>query len=138
MNSCQSNMTPLQIATLKIEYPRRRQIFDESVSIIQKTNNPDVLFRRYDEVCSFVQWAFQLKKEGCAITIDESEEQMKAKLPAFYNFHCVRIANYVAVHSLKTKRFQILRELQDSLKDAANKEGTFIEIAQLINKTILE
>ena len=138
MNAFQNNMTPLQVATLKIEYPRRRQIFDESVAIIQKTNTPDVLFRRYEEVCSFVQWAFQLKKEGCAITIDESEEQMKVKLPTFYNFHCARIANYVAVHSPKTKRFQLLRELQGSLKDSANKEEAFIEIAQLINKTILE
>ena len=137
MNDFQNNMKPLQTATLKIEYPRRRQIFDESVSIIQKTNTPDVLFRRYDEVSSFVQWAFQLKKEGCAITIEESEEQMNAKLPAFYNFHCARIANYVAVHSPKTNRFQILRELQGTLKDATNKEEAFIEIAQLINKTIL-
>lgn len=125
-------------ATMIIEYPRRRQIFDESVSIIQKTNNPDVLFRRYGLVSEFVQWAFELKKNGFPIKIEETEEDMNTKLPTFYNFHCVRIANHVIENSPKSKRFQILSGLQQSLKPASNKEDAFIEIAQLINKTLLQ
>lgn len=124
-------------ATMIIEYPRRRQIFDESVSIIQKTNNPDVLFRRYDLLTEFVQWAFELKKNGFPIKIEETEEDMRIKLQTFYNFHCVRIAKFMGENAPKSKRFQTLLDLQKSLKSASNKESSFIEIAQIINKTIL-
>ena len=130
-------MTPLQIATLKIEYPRRRQIFDESISIMQKTNNPDVFFRRYNEVFDFVQWTFRLKKEGCPITTEKTEEQMNSELFSFYNFHCCRIANYISEHSPKSKRFDLLLRLKTSLKPALNKEDAFVEITQLMSKSLI-
>lgn len=122
------------ITPLQIEYPRRRQIFDESVSIIQKTNNPEVLFRRYDEVCDFIKWAFQMKKNGLPITIEKTEDDMKTEVPAFYNYHCVRVAGYILANKPDTKT---LMRLQQSLKDAPNKEDSFIKIAQMINKTLI-
>lgn len=130
-------ITPSQIATLQIEYPRRRQIFDESVAIIQQTNNPDVLFRRFEIVSEFVQWVFLLKKDGCPITIEKTQSQMNAELPHFFNFHCVRVAKYVSEHTPAAKRLKTLSNLQQSLKQASNKEDSFIQIAQLINKTLM-
>lgn len=60
-----------QIAILKIEYPRRRQIFDESVAIVQKTNNFDVLFRRMDAVHGFIKWAFEQQAKGFPIKLEK-------------------------------------------------------------------
>lgn len=100
-------ITPQQIATLQIEFPRRRQIFNESISIIQRTNNPDVLLRRYNEVQEFVSWSYAQRDNGLPVKINETKEQMNEKLPVFFNFHAARIAHHVAEHSPKKKRHQI-------------------------------
>ena len=64
-------ITSEQMAILKIEYPRRQQIFNESVAIMQRTNNPDVLIRRYSELTDFVDWFFAQKEKGLPLRADE-------------------------------------------------------------------
>lgn len=125
-------------ATMLIEYPRQRQIFDESLAIMQRTNNPDVLIRRYSELINFVEWFFEQKEKGLPLKADKTKEQMNADIPAFFNYHAARIAHYVAEHSPKKKRHQILIELLGSLKDCRNKEEAHIEISELINKNLIK
>ncbi len=124
-------------AILKYEYPRRRQIFDESIILIQKTNNPDVLHRRYSEVEGFINWAFDMKRKGLPITIQESESEMRMKLPLFFNYHCVRIAHYIFENYPQKKQFRLLLDLLSSLREADNKEDAHIEISELVNKNII-
>ena len=132
-------MDSFQVADiLKFEYPRRRQIFDESIMIIQKTNNPDVLYRRYSEVEDFINWAFDMEQKGLPITIQESESEMRMKLPLFFNYHCVRIAHYIFEQSPQKKKFRLLSGLLLSLRDTNNKEEAYIEISELINNCIIK
>ena len=126
------------VAILKFEYPRRRQIFDESIKLIQKTNNPDVLHRRYSDIEDFINWIFDMKQKGLPITIQESESEMRVKLPRFFNYHCVRIAHYIFEQSPQKKQFRLLLDLLISLREADNKEDAHIEISELINKCIIK
>lgn len=126
------------VAILKFEYPRRRQIFDESIKLIQKTNNPDVLHLRYSDIEDFINWAFDMKQKGLPITIQESESEMRMKLPRFFNYHCVRIAHYIFEQSPQKKQFRLLSDLLISLREADNKEDAHIEISELINKCIIK
>ena len=125
-------------AILKFEYPRRRQIFDESIKLIQKTNNPDVLHRRYSDIEDFINWVFDMKQKGLPITIQESESEMRMKLPLFFNYHCVRIAHYIFEQSPQKKKFRLLSGLLLSLRDTNNKEEAYIEISELINNCIIK
>lgn len=127
-----------KLQALEIEYPNRRRIFDESQEIILNTNNPDVLFSRYKEMCDFVSWSNAQKRAGMPLRIEEDENQMKAKLRSFFNFHCVRIAKYISGHSPKSKRQSELVRLKDALLDANNKLDSMKEIYRLIEEVPAE
>jgi hypothetical protein len=79
-------VTLQQLSILKIEYQRRQQIFDESIAIMQKTNNPDVLMRRYSELTDFVDWFFAQKEKGLPLKADKTKEQMNRDIPAPVSF----------------------------------------------------
>lgn len=128
-------MTPEQerkLAEMQIEYPRRRQIFDDSIALIQRTNNPDVLYRRYDEICNFIKWTWDKKKNGYPLRIDDSEEEMNERTSIFFNYHAARIAHYIFDKAPKSKKNGLLNEIILSLKDGSNKREKFDEITQLI------
>lgn len=130
-------ITSEQMAILKIEYPRRQQIFNESVAIMQRTNNPNVLIRRYSELTDYVDWFFEQKEKGLPLKADKTKEQMNNDIPTFLNFHAVRIAKHVSENVLKKNRHQVLMALLSSLKDCNNKEKAYIEITELINKNLI-
>ena len=130
-------VTLQQLSILKIEYQRRQQIFDESIAIMQKTNNPDVLMRRYSELTDFVDWFFAPKEKGLPLKADKTKEQMNADIPSFFNFHATRIAKNVSENVSKKNRHQVLMALLSSLKDCNNKEEAYIEITELINKNLI-
>lgn len=121
-----------QIAILKIEYPRRRQIYDESVAIVQKTNNPDVLFRRMNTVRDFVKWAFEQQAKGLPIKLDKNKEEMQEEINRFCNFHCVRVAHYVSDHTRKNVFTNLIR-LRGSLIECSNQDEAYREIDGLIS-----
>lgn len=131
-------VTPQQMAALKIEFPRRQQIFDESLAVMQKTNNPDVLMRRYSELTDFVDWFFEQKENGLPLKADKTKEQMNEDIPAFFNFHAVRIAKYISDNAPKKKRHQYLMDILKYLKECKNRMNAHIEITELINKNLTE
>ena len=130
-------VTLQQLSILKIEYQRRQQIFDESIAIMQKTNNPDVLMRRYSELTDFVDWFFAQKEKGLPLKADKTKEQMNSDIPAFFNFQAVRVANYISEHSPKKDQHRLLMSILSELKDSINKEEAYIEISQIINKILI-
>lgn len=130
-------ITSEQMAILKIEYPRRQQIFNESVAIMQRTNNPDVLIRRYSELTDYIDWFFAQKEKGLPLKADKTKEQMNSDIPAFFNFHAVRIANYISEHSPKKDQHRLLMSILSELKASINKEEAYIEISQIINKILI-
>lgn len=129
-------VTLQQLSVLKIEYQRRQQIFDESIAIMQKTNNPDVLMRRYSELTDFVDWFFAQKEKGLPLKSEKTKEQMNSDIPAFFNYHSVRIANYIIEHTPKKEHHNSLMLLLSSLKECRNKEESYIKISELINKNL--
>lgn len=94
------------MAVLQTSYPHHRQIYDESIAIIKKTNNPDVLFR-------------------CM-------EEMREETNRFCNFHCVRVAHYVSEHTRKNVFTDLIR-LRGSLSECSNKDEAYREIDGLIS-----
>lgn len=125
-------------ATILIEYQRQRQIFDESLAIMQRTNNPYVLIRRYSELINFVEWVFEQKEKGLPLKTDKTKDQINEDIPAFFNFHAARIANYISEHTPKKNRHQSLMNLLSALKNCRNEEDAYIEISELINKNLTE
>lgn len=130
-------ITSEQLATLQIEYPRRRQIFDESVSVIQKTNNPDILCRRFNMISEFVKWVYDNIEKGMPIKTDKTQDQITVEMASFYNYHSVRIAQAISTQDPSGKLNRLMG-LQTSLMDAPNKEESFIKIAQIINQNLLK
>lgn len=121
------------IAVLQVELPRRRKIFDESVTIIQKTNNPDVLLRRMDVVRDFVRWAFEQQANGLPIKLDKNREQSQEDANRFCNFHIVRVAHYVSKHTRKNVFTNLIR-LRSALNESENKDEAYNEITTLIKE----
>lgn len=120
------------ISAVLLEFPRRQQIYEESVALMQKTNSPEVLYGRYIDVRDFMEWAAKLKADGYPVNINQTESQAISQLNSFYNFHCVRIANHVAENSTTSKRYGILVEMLETLKDADNYDEAVAEITPLI------
>jgi hypothetical protein len=59
-------------------------------------------------------------------------------IPAFFNFHAVRIANYISDNAPKKKRHQYLMDILKNLKDCKNRMNAHIAITELINKNLTE
>ena len=119
-----------QIITAKIEYPRRRQVFDDSMRIRGETNCFDVFYRRADEISNFIKWIMELQKAGVRFETGEDEMHFKERVSCCYNINCLRLARYI--HGVSKKRILTsLIRLRGSLLDCDNKEEVYNEITLL-------
>lgn len=137
-------------AILQIEFPRRKQILEESVKLIQETNNIDTLLSRYDIALEHFHWIMEQKAKGLPIWFNTEEEGFESALNRIRNYHIVRIAmekfiNYKKkMYGLKTAKakenntaqmFEYLEKCKQSLVSHANKGESEAKLNKLHNNT---
>lgn len=137
-------------AILQIEFPRRKQILEESVKLIQETNNIDTLLSRYDIALEHYHWIMEQKAKGLPIWFDTEEEGFESALNRIRNYHMVRIAmekfiNYKKkMYGLKTAKakenntaqmFEYLEKCKKSLISHTNKDESEAKLNKLHNNT---
>lgn len=137
-------------AILQIEFPRRKQILEESVKLIQETGNIDTLLTRYDIALEHYHWIMEQKAKGLPIWFDTEDEGFESALNRIRNYHIVRIAmekfiNYKKkMYGLKTAKakenntaqmFEYLEKCKQSLVSHANKGESEAKLNKLHNNT---
>lgn len=135
---------------LQIEFPRRKQILEESIRFIQETDNIEILLSRYNIALEHYYWIVEQKAKGLSIYFDTEEEGFENALNRIRNYHTVRIAmekfiNYKKkMYGLKTAKakqnntvqmFEFLEKCKQSLKDHLNKNESESKLNKLYNNT---
>lgn len=135
---------------LQIEFPRRKQILEESVRFIQETNNIETLISRYDTALEHYFWIMQQKEKGLPIYFDTDSEGFENALNRIRNYHIVRIAmekfiNYKKkMYGLKTVKakdnntsqmFEFLENCKHLLMDHTNRNESEAKLNKLYDNT---
>lgn len=81
----------VDLLSLKAEFPSHKRILDDSVKLIQTTNNIETLLRRYDDALFHYNWINEQKKNGLPVKF-ECKDYFPKELNRMTNFHIVRIA----------------------------------------------
>lgn len=137
-------------AILQIEFPRHKQILEESVQLIQETNNIDTLVFRYELSLEHYHWIMEQKAKGLPIYFDTEEEGFESALNRISNYHIIRIAmevfiNYkTKMYGLKTakgrenntvKMFEFIEKCNQLLKEHSNRFESETKLNKLYNNT---
>lgn len=137
-------------AILQIEFPRRKQILEESIKLIQETSNIDTLLSRYDIALEHYHWIMEQKAKGLPIWFDTEEEGFENALNRIRNYHIVRISMEKFIkykkkmYGLKTAKarenntaqmFEYLEKCKQSLVSHANKGESEAKLNKLHNNT---
>ena len=136
---------------LTIEFPRRKQILEESIQLMQETDKLDTLLFRYDVALEHANWIMEQKAKGLPIYFDVADgEDFEAALDRIRNFHIVRIAmdrfiNYkikiLGAKTTKIKRnltvrmFEFINNCRQSLKEHSSKGKYEASLDKLHNNT---
>lgn len=131
---------------LTIEFPRRKQILEESIMLIQKTSNIDTLISRYNIALEHASWIIEQKDKGLPIYFDTEEDGFESSLNRIRNYHIVRIAmekfvNYKkkmyglklgkAKESNTAQMFEFIEKCNKSLKEHSNKYESQNKLSKL-------
>ena len=118
---------------VKYEYPRREQIYQESINIIQNTNNIDTFLGRITDINNYIDWLSEnfdtpLLSKYINLSIDgekvESEifwEEMNCML----NDNLLRIVSY---------NYSSVKDEISELKQRKAKENRVIKLYELVEK----
>lgn len=125
-----------KLTKFKAELENRKRIFAESNRIIETTNNFDVFQRRMAELLDHIEWSYIMVKEGMPAQVNMSYESAIADYGRCYNENAVRIAKYIAsTADTKQKaknRIIKIEQIKDSLKEAANKQGSIFALDNIL------
>jgi hypothetical protein len=114
-----------QLQSLEVEFPRHKQILDESAELIETTNNINTLLSRYIDVLNELEWMHSQKDNGMPITLGESLVDSKIKLNRATNVSIVRITEY---------HFNKLRGELELLKSHKAAQNRIDKMNELIGK----
>lgn len=132
-------------AIAKIEFPRRKQILEESIRLIKTTNNHETLNTRYETALEQYLWIQNAIDNKVPIYF-KSNGYFPMELKIAYNLNLIRIAkkhidNTISkLSTLKTsnakdncavKAFEILEHYNDLLKVAGNQGESENELRKL-------
>lgn len=135
---------------LQIEFPRRKQILEESIQLIQETGSLETLLSRYDTALEHANWIIQQRAKGLPIYFDTEEGGFENSLNRINNYHIIRIAmekfiNYKAkMYGLKTAKakqnntaqmFEFIEKCEQSLKEHSNKSESRAKLKRLYDNT---
>lgn len=134
-----------KIASAKLEFPRRKQILEESIHLIKTTNNHETLNTRYETALEQYLWIQNTIDNKVPIYF-KSNGYFPMELKIAYNLNLIRIAkkhidNTISkLSTLKTsnakdncavKAFEILEHYNDLLKVAGNQGESENELRKL-------
>ena len=137
-------------AILDIEFPRRKQILEESIQLIQETSNLNTLLSRYDVCLEHYYWIMEQKGKGLPIYFETEEGGFENALNKINNYHIIRIAmdtfiNYndkmLGLKTIKAKdnntakMFEFLEQCKESLQPHEKKIEYESKLDKLHNNT---
>ena len=146
-----------RIESVLFEYPRRKQIYEESLRIIQKTNNLETFLSRIKDVNDYIGWLsdnfdtpllsqyIQLNIDGESVSTEEFFKEFQAMLNdnilriALANDESIkmeisRLKQQKSKESRIIKLYGFIEKASNSLFDAQNKE----EIEDKLNSMRLD
>jgi hypothetical protein len=135
-------------AILQYEFPSHKRILEDSINLIQTTNNIDTLLSRYDDFIIHYNWIMEQKRKGVPIDYEfhSNGEPFEIGINLFINWHIVRIAqnnieNYKnKIQSLKTyrakenliiKSFELIDKCTNALKEHQIKDSFALTLQNL-------
>ncbi|MDD4820283.1 MAG: hypothetical protein PHD21_05565 [Flavobacteriales bacterium] len=141
--SIEDLMLEAQKQSFLLQFPRRKQILEESMALIQNSNNINVLVGRYNDVVENYNWIIERKNEGMPVIFNEESCGFISSLNRAMNFHIIRVAKYMydkkkqEIGSLKTKKakenrcvelFELIEKCKKSLKNNENKDEAILDL----------
>jgi len=126
----------IDIEALKVEYPSHERILNDSIKLIETTNNIDVLISRHKDVINEWTWMEEQYQKGMPIRLQQEPCGFSVAANRVANFHIVRIANYqfnkfkTEISMLKSYKaiekrfinmFELIEKCESSLKHHENK-----------------
>ena len=122
---------------VKVEYPNRTRIFNESHQIMRTTNNFETFQRRATIVFDYIHWCYDQRDAGMPLKLNMDRAAAVDDFNKTYNNQAVRIAKYLtysATTSRKaTKAIPILQNICDSLLMAENFAQSKAEVYRYIS-----
>lgn len=133
---------------LQTEFPRRKQMLEESVRLIQETSNIETLVSRYEVALEHYHWIMEQKSKGLPLFFESEDEGFESALNRINNYHIVRIAMEVFInykkkmYGLKTvkakdsntaKMFEHINKSIELLKDHSNRDDSLKKLNRLHN-----
>lgn len=122
---------------VRIEYPNRSRIFNESHQLMLSTNNFEVLQRRANIVLDYIHWCYDQRDAGMPLKLNMDRAAAVDDFNKTYNNQAVRIAKYltgsVTTSRKATKVIPILQNICDSLLMAENYTQSKAEVYRYIS-----
>jgi hypothetical protein len=139
----------LDINTLKVEYTSRARILNDSIKLIETTNNIDVLLSRYIDATREYGWMAEQYRKGMPIKLQPEPHNFLPSINKVTNINIVRIANYqfgefkIEISTLKSKKaiddrfvkmFELIQKCTSSLKHHQNQFEVKDELNEIHSK----
>lgn len=136
-------------AILNVEYPRRKQILEESVDLIYNSYVLDTIMGRYDIAMEQFLWIAERMEEGYSIYFRTEEcgfvcalnritnIRISSSADKYYSLFIDEISTLKMKRAKENRRSKVLNILStcgESLKDHENKEDIMIHILSLEEK----
>lgn len=123
-------------ATFEFELPRRKQIYEESVKLMQTTQVFSTLSRRYEDVINFINWATEMKDAGCSCNVNMTREDAITQANDCFNEGIYRVCKTTIEAADSPRKRQNATEkiqmIEQSLKESPNKDQIKSNIYALI------
>ncbi|MDR3117855.1 MAG: hypothetical protein LBU44_00260 [Mediterranea sp.] len=144
---CERKAKAIQAFT--IEYSSHERILNDSMKLIETTNDIDTLLGRYKDASEEWSWMEMQKAKGMPIIINQESCGFYSTLNRVTNFHIIRIANFnyaklqndvvklkskMAVENRVTKLLVLLDKCISSLKYHDNLEKSQAELTTIHSK----
>lgn len=134
------------IAEFMVEAPNRIRIFNDSMRLIENTNNATTFIRRVDTIEEFLNWASRKVQEGMPLKMEGNVLSVRKQTYELINSNALRVAlAEFAEWSEKERKpgkrfdnatikaFEAVDGLSGCIKTASNNEEVLTEITKIRN-----
>lgn len=115
-----------------VEFPRKKQILDESVRLIETTNNITVAKGRYETVMTHYKWMVEQKSKGMPVSFSEEACGFESSMKRAFNENIERLVGYnynkdiAAI--IKTKNLESRQKKIAKLRDAISQALSSLKV----------
>lgn len=145
--SCFDSDRLLKLSRFQFEAPNRIRIFNDSIKLVQSTQNANTFIGRVKEIDMFTEWSFEQLRDGMPLTTyGRNHLEMVRSYRNMINRNALRVAQAEFAKWSKVRRvngkvfdkatikiFEALDNLVDCLETGDNKNEIQSEISNIRN-----